>query len=131
MAQLVCPVRGCGRRLERSGPAFRCPRGHSFDVARSGYVNLLQPQDRRSREPGDSRAAVEARRRLTDAGHDAWMVGPILEELDGTAREAGPPAVLDLGCGEGFLLGSLAKARTLDAAGADISIPAIELAAKR
>ncbi|MDQ6894719.1 MAG: methyltransferase domain-containing protein [Acidobacteriota bacterium] len=123
-------MRGCDSALERAGRALVCPRGHSFDLARSGYVNLLQPQDRRSKEPGDSRAAAQARRRLTDAGHDAWMVKPILEALDGTAPGRKRLAVLDLGCGEGFLLGSLARARPMDAFGADISVPAIELAAK-
>jgi len=102
-------------------------------VARSGYVNLLQPQDRRSKEPGDSRTAAQARRRLADAGHDAWLVEPIREALDGAVSVSGTirPAVLDLGCGEGFLLGSLAGARSMDAYGADISVPAIELAAKK
>jgi 23S rRNA (guanine745-N1)-methyltransferase len=106
MPALLCSVRGCGGPLSREERALVCSRGHSFDVARSGYVNLLQPQDRRSKNPGDSAAAVEARRRLTDAGHDAWLVEP-------------------------FLLGSLAAQRRIDAAGLDISVPAIELAAKR
>ena len=39
-----------------------CPRGHAFDVARSGYVNLLQPQDRRS--PGQSHAIFQCCDRL-------------------------------------------------------------------
>jgi 23S rRNA (guanine745-N1)-methyltransferase len=117
--------------LERSGRALLCPRGHSFDFARSGYVNLLQPQDRRSKEPGDSRVAAQARRRLTDAGHDAWMVEPIVEALDAAAPGTNDLSVLDLGCGEGFLLGALAGARPVDGFGVDISVPAIELAAKK
>ncbi len=39
--------------------------------------------------------------------------------------------MLDVGCGDGFLLASLAAARPIDAHGTDISVPAIELAAKR
>ena len=124
-------MRGCSSALARTGRTLICSRGHSFDVARSGYVNLLQPQDRRSKEPGDSRAAVEARRRLTDAGHDAWMVEPILEAIGGAAAQTSSPDVLDLGCGEGYLLGSVSRARKMNAFGADISVPAIELAAKR
>lgn len=42
---LLCPVRGCGAPLARSGRALACLRGHGFDLARSGYTNLLQPQD--------------------------------------------------------------------------------------
>jgi 23S rRNA (guanine745-N1)-methyltransferase len=125
-------VRGCEGPLARAGKTLVCPRGHSFDVARSGYVNLLQPQDRRSKSPGDSREAVQARRRLVDGGHERWMVGPIVEVLDSVSKrtKADPPAALDLGCGEGYLLGSIAGERKIDGFGVDISVPAIELAAK-
>lgn len=36
---LRCP--NCHAELKREGKAFRCRNGHSFDVARQGYVNLL------------------------------------------------------------------------------------------
>ncbi|MBV8200954.1 MAG: methyltransferase domain-containing protein, partial [Acidobacteria bacterium] len=44
-----------------------------------------------------------------------------------------PPgaAVLDIGCGEGFYLGSLARQRQIEAHGLDISAPAVDLAARR
>jgi 23S rRNA (guanine745-N1)-methyltransferase len=99
-------------------------------VARSGYCNLLQPQDRRSAHPGDSRAAAEARRRLFAAGHGGPLLDCLLdmvEDLDLPPR----PAVLDVGCGEGSLLGALAAARPLAAYGIDLSTPAIDLAARR
>ena len=38
--------------------------------------------------------------------------------------------MLDLGCGEGYLLGSLASERKIDGFGVDISVPANERAAK-
>ena len=41
------------------------------------------------------------------------------------------PAVLDVGCGEGSLLGALAHARPLEAHGLDLSAAAIEMAARR
>src|ERR1700730_14522253 len=129
MPTLLCPVGRCGRALTRGDRIVACPAGHSFDVARSGYVNLLQPQDRRSRHPGDSADTAGARRRVSDAGHEQWIVAEILAELDALGLSA--PAVLDVGCGDGFLLGSLAAARPIDAHGTDISVPAIELAAKR
>jgi 23S rRNA (guanine745-N1)-methyltransferase len=103
-----------------------CPRGHSFDVARSGYINLLQPQERRSKEPGDSTEAVAARRRLHDLGVTEPMVGGIADVLGVRASDI----VLDAGCGDGFYLGTLA-ARGFDAHGVDISIPAVEAAARR
>jgi len=65
---MLCTVRTCHEPLAREERRMVCPRGHSFDVARSGYVNLLQPQERRSKQPGDSDEAVAARRRLHDRG---------------------------------------------------------------
>jgi 23S rRNA (guanine745-N1)-methyltransferase len=134
MPALLCPVRRCRAPLarEREAGPLACLRGHSFDVARSGYVNLLQPQDRRSKHPGDSRDAALARRRAADAGQEAGMLEEVLRELDALARSSDRPlAVLDVGCGEGSLLRALAAARKIEAHGIDISAPAIELAAKR
>jgi SAM-dependent methyltransferase len=55
-ASLACPVRGCGSALALEHRALRCEGGHAFDLTKRGAVNLLQPQDRRAREPGDARA---------------------------------------------------------------------------
>lgn len=104
-----------------------CARGHSFDIARSGYVNLLQPQDRRSRQPGDAKAAVAARRRLHDRGVTASLLQAIADVLHPLPADI----VLDAGCGEGFYLGALAREIGFDAHGVDISIPAIDAAARR
>jgi 23S rRNA (guanine745-N1)-methyltransferase len=104
-----------------------CSEGHSFDIARSGYINLLQPQDRRSRQPGDTAAAVAARRRL----HDLGVTVPLLRALSQVLRPSSQDTVLDAGCGEGFYLGSLAAPSTFDAVGMDISLPAIDTAARR
>ncbi|MBZ5634789.1 MAG: methyltransferase domain-containing protein [Acidobacteriia bacterium] len=96
-------------------------------MARSGYINLLQPQDKRSKHPGDTVAAVAARRRL----HDRGVTGPLLHGI-GEIIAAGPnDIVLDAGCGDGFYLGSLARQIGFDAHGVDISIPAVDAAAKR
>jgi 23S rRNA (guanine745-N1)-methyltransferase len=124
---LICPVRDCGLALERRERALACPRGHAFDLARSGYANLLQPQDRRSKSPGDPPQAVEARRRLLDAGYGEPLLRALLEEIDLPAGAA----VLDVGCGEGYYLGSLARARPVEAHGIDLSAVAVDLAARR
>jgi 23S rRNA (guanine745-N1)-methyltransferase len=100
-------------------------------VAASGYVNLLGPQDRRSNHAGDSRETALARRRLFEAGHEEWIRDEILTELGALQDPARTAAVLDVGCGEGSLLGSIGRARRIDAHGIDISVPSIELAAKR
>ena len=104
-----------------------CTRGHSFDIARSGYINLLQPQERRSKHPGDTVAAVAARRRL----HDRGVTEPLLRAVAGIIDARPGDIVLDAGCGDGFYLGSLAREIGFDAHGVDISIPAIDAAARR
>ena len=123
----LCSVRDCHLPLEREERRVFCPRGHSFDVARSGYINLLQPQDRRSKHPGDTPEAVAARRRL----HDRGVTGPLLNGIADMLNASNRDSVLDAGCGDGFYLGTLASQTGFAAHGVDISIPAVDAAARR
>lgn len=124
---LLCTVRDCRLALGREQKRLVCANGHSFDVARSGYINLLQPQDRRSKQPGDSADAVAARRRL----HDRGITEPMLRAVAETANVTKEDIVLDAGCGDGYYLGSLARETGCEAHGVDISIPAVDAAARR
>lgn len=119
---LICPVRGCAKPLVRETGRAVCSEGHSFDFAKSGYLNLLQPQERRSKLPGDTALAVAARRRL----HDRGVTTPLRDAIQEFSTPTGH--LLDAGCGEGFYSGSLAG---VEVHGIDISMPAIEAAAKR
>ncbi|MDQ2900073.1 MAG: methyltransferase domain-containing protein [Acidobacteriota bacterium] len=123
----LCPVRNCHIALARDQRRVLCPRGHSFDIARSGYVNLLQPQERRSKRPGDTPEAVAARRRL----HDRGVTEPLLRAIAEIADLKSGDIVLDAGCGDGFYLGTLAREIGFEAHGVDISIPAVDAAARR
>jgi 23S rRNA (guanine745-N1)-methyltransferase len=124
---LLCPVRNCHLPLVREERRLLCARGHSFDVARSGYINLLQPQERRSKQPGDTPAALRARRRLHDLGATTPLLHAIAELLNPSPGDI----ILDAGCGEGFYLGTLAHETGFSAHGVDISVPAIDAAARR
>lgn len=132
-----CTVRGCGSRLVRQDRCWVCERGHVFDIAKRGYVNLLQPQDRRSLEAGDSAEVVAARRRLAAAGHDRELLEVLGNELVGLARPAGELRLLDVGCGEGSMLVGIsarltaALGRAPEAWGVDLSAPAIDAAARQ
>lgn len=123
-------MRGCGLSLTRRDRTLVCPAGHSFDIARSGYINLLQPQDRRSLSAGDSKAAVEARAALEQTGVGRAVVDAVVHT---TAALPLPPGanVVDLGSGTGEMLGGLAQARPISGIGIDLSVPAIELSARR
>src|SRR5947209_97938 len=116
---LLCTVRKCGLKLVREGGRVVCARGHSFDMARSGLLHLLQPQERRPEGPGDSAAAVAARRRL----HDRGITEPLLAAITGVAALGPRDELLDAGCGEGFYASRLAGASGCRAHGIDLSIP--------
>ena len=124
---LLCPVRNCHLPLAREERRLLCARGHSFDVARSGYINLLQPQERRSKQPGDTPAALRARRQL----HDLGATRPLLHAIAELLAASPGDIVLDAGCGEGFYLATLARQTGFSAHGVDISVPAIDAAARR
>ncbi len=130
---LACPLDG--DPLTPFGACWRCPAGHSFDVARQGYIHLLPVQNKRSLDPGDSKAMVAARRRFLNAGY----YRPIAEAvntavLQGQGDATGTLACLDAGCGEGYYLRQLAAANTgfqLSLMGLDISKWATLAAAKQ
>jgi 23S rRNA (guanine745-N1)-methyltransferase len=104
---LRCPV--CGDALGEAGGALRCAAGHSFDIARHGYVNLV---------PGraDTPEMVEAREAFLRAGHFRPLTCALAEE----AQEAVPGAtgggsaaggaVVDLGAGTGHHLAAVLDA---------------------
>jgi SAM-dependent methyltransferase len=121
---LRCPH--CGAALGRADRVVSCGEGHSFDVARQGYLSLLAGD---AAHPGDSADMVAARERFLAAGH----FDRLAEALAAAVEGAGPlPArVVDLGAGTGWYL-----ARVLDhlpaAAGLalDVSKPALRRAAR-
>ena len=122
----LCPV--CGSALVREPERWHCENGHSFDVARQGYVNLLTVDRKHSRHPGDTRAQVAARRAFLDAGYYAPIARAVCELL----RPCAPRAVLDAGCGEGYYLQQLGQVLPeAELWGVDISKDAVRYAAVR
>jgi len=93
-------------------------------------VNLSQPQDKKSKNPGDSAQAVLSRRRLNDTGLGEGLAKVIVETGRRVVSNA-VPAILDIGCGEGFYLAGLSMAIGGEGVGVDLSTAAVELAAKR
>lgn len=130
---LACPLDGLPLALHER--QWRCANGHSFDIARQGYINLLPVQNKKSREPGDSSAMIEARRRFLDAG----FYLPIAEQLKALALRYVPRpdiCILDAGCGEGYYLDQVSRAlaesgHDANLVGLDIAKPAIIAAARR
>jgi 23S rRNA (guanine745-N1)-methyltransferase len=125
--RLLCTVRNCRMPLVREERRVVCANGHSFDVARSGYVNLLQPQDKRSKNPGDTGEAVAARRRFLERGFAEPLVQAIVAAMPLTPTDT----LLDAGCGEGHHTDAFRRTYGAETCGLDLSIPAIELAARK
>ncbi len=122
----ICPL--CGEPLYKNGGAMVCPRNHSFDIARQGYVNLLPVTQKHSLQPGDTREQVLSRREFLDGGFYA----PISDTLNETAKKYGVSGeLLDVGCGEGYYAARLAQALNCPLTGLDISKEAVRCAAGR
>ncbi|RKT17914.1 23S rRNA m(1)G-748 methyltransferase [Streptomyces sp. 1114.5] len=132
---LACPL--CMQDLTRHDRSLRCPAGHSFDVAKQGYVSLLAGDAHTG--TGDTAEMVAARADFLAAGHYR-PIADALAEAAASALAGGYEAefgagndglVADLGAGTGHYL-----AHVLDAlpgsvgAALDISKYALRRAAK-
>ena len=129
---LACPLDGCP--LAPSEKTWRCENGHSFDVARQGYVHLLPVQKKRSLDPGDSKEMVAARQRLLNAGFYTKIAEAVSNQVLQWLPSEGTGSILDAGSGEGYYLrhlASLAGARDISMIGVDISKWAVLAAAKQ
>ena len=129
-----CPL--CASPLTREDGAYRCPQGHSFDLAAAGYTHLLPANRKHSKQPGDDREMVAARAAFLEKGYYA----PLLQALCTGALERlaalSAPVILDSGCGEGYYTSGLFHALTQAGltpamAGVDLSKFALRRAAKR
>ena len=132
MSLFCCPL--CAAPLEKTDRTYRCPRGHSFDRAREGYVHLLPANRMHSKAPGDDKAMAAARNRFLSGG---WYA-PLRDALCRLAVDHAParPAVLDSGCGEGYYTAGVYRAlmetgRPVRMAGVDLSKPSLRWAARR
>ena len=105
---LACPLDKSP--LENQGASWRCAAGHSFDIASQGYIHLLPVQNKRSRDPGDSKEMIAARRRFREAGVYQPIAQAVAEATLTGLSPASTPGCLDAGCGEGYYLRQLATA---------------------
>lgn len=133
---LACPIDG--ERLEKSDKQLACRNGHTFDIARQGYVNLLPVQHKRSKQPGDSKTMVIARANFLDTGIYEPIAKKLSEIVSAQIADKKDMCFLDAGCGEGYyfdyLFNTLARTEdltTLSFIGLDISKDAIIQATKR
>jgi SAM-dependent methyltransferase len=120
VALLACPH--CGEPLTAGAGSLTCAAGHTFDIARQGYVSLLGGPRRGIR--GDTAGMVDARDRFLSAGHFAVLTDALVEMADSASE--GP--VLDIGAGTGHHLAAVLQAQP---ARAGIALDASKYAARR
>lgn len=130
-----CPV--CERELgiSRSNSLY-CSKGHNYDLAKQGYINLLLKQEK----GGYDKQLFAARKVISDSG----FFDPMRKALSKLIREIGKGEgwsevrILDAGCGEGSHLAwiwrDLKAKKTgfadLTGVGIDLSKEGIRVAAK-
>ena len=128
----TCPV--CGQRLEKEGAQMKCPSGHSYDISRRGYVNLLMSQASSKKRHGDDGEMVSARTRFLSFGHYDRLRDESSLIAAGLIPQGG--TIVDVGCGECYYTEHLAKTLSeknipCDIYGIDISKKALDAAGKR
>ncbi len=132
MSLFCCPI--CGAPLRRTERTYRCPAGHSYDIAREGYTHLLPANRKHSKMPGDDKGMAHARRAFLDKGYYRPLRDALCELS--AAMTGDRPRVLDSGCGEGYYTAGIHDAlvgagKAPEMAGIDISKSILRLAAKR
>jgi 23S rRNA (guanine745-N1)-methyltransferase len=128
---LRCPVcrQPLGEVRVGSVRALRCPLGHSFDVAKQGYVNLLAG---RAPHVGDTPQMIAAREEFLGGGHydliSRAVAAAAVRYLPATASQ---PLIVDAGGGTGRHLAAVLDA-VPDAIGlvVDVSKAALRRAAR-
>lgn len=150
---LACPE--CGGPLAAEAHTLRCPHGHTFDIARQGYVSLLTGAS--TKMTGDTPDMLDARGRFQAAGHFEPIATALARAARRGHRPGGPGAtatafsagrlaglllaadeprshgtgVLEIGAGTGYylaaVLDALPGARGI---ALDVSKPAVKRSAR-
>ena len=95
MSCFICPV--CRAGLSRNEKTYTCDNGHSFDISKSGYVNLLMLSGK-GRQHGDDREMIRARSDFLKRGFYDRLSLEICKCAEKHSKE--DVFVIDAGCGE-------------------------------
>lgn len=136
---LSCPI--CKEILNKdvvNEKTYKCKNNHSYDIAKEGYVNLLISNQKRSKNPGDSKEMVLARIDFLNRDYYMPICDKINELIYDDVKEKNNDKryeLLDLGCGEGYYLFNLKKFldeknMNVNYYGMDVSKDAVRYAAK-
>lgn len=118
---------------------WACTNGHSYDVAKEGYVNLLLVQHKNSKQPGDNKQMVNGRRAFLEQGFYqplADAISQIFNQHLATLENQSEVNFFDAGCGEGYYMDQVSHSCEqadiqIEFSGLDISKFAVQKAAKK
>lgn len=130
MLNFSCPV--CGKFLYSDEKTYKCENGHSFDIAKHGYVNLLQSQQSKLKRHGDDKLMIKARSEFLNGGY----YEPLLDALCKAVNEYLPSdsIIIDAGCGDCYYSAAVYNRlsdKAFEISGIDISKNALIYGAKR
>lgn len=137
MSLWKCP--GCSNVLLLKNKVWSCINGHSFDVAKEGYVNLLLAQHKNSKQPGDNKEMVNGRRAFLEQGFYqplADAIATIFKQYLLGLKDQSEVNFFDAGCGEGYYMDQVSQSceqtnSRVCFSGLDISKFAVQKAAKQ
>ena len=119
---LICP--NCHQPLIREDKRYVCLNGHSFDIAKQGYCNLLIHN---KKDPGDNKTMVDARQLFFSQDYYRVLKEKIIEVI----KELNLTNLIDAGCGQGYYTNAIDEALHLQIYGFDMSKLALAKASKK
>ncbi len=130
---LICPL--CASPLTKDERSLRCggEKVHCYDMAASGYVNLLPPGKMNNAKTGDGKEMLRARVNFLSGGYYD-IISNTVAELIADKIQKDSITVLDAGCGEGYHLcniaSGLSEGKKVRAIGIDASKHGADMGAK-
>ena len=103
LSHFICPV--CGKDMIIQGKSLLCKNRHTYDLAKSGYTNLLLSQQVKAKHHGDDKRMVRSRQAFLDRGYYKPLLDCICEMVKNYAKAGSSILnagcrILDAGCGE-------------------------------
>jgi 23S rRNA (guanine745-N1)-methyltransferase len=108
---MICPV--CNAKLIEEENHLHCQNNHSFDKAKSGYINLLL----NNHNSGDNKLMIDARNVILNKGY----FSPLLEQIITLLQKYQINSVVDVGSGEGYYSRNIYERLKVLTYGIDIS----------
>lgn len=126
-SELICPV--CKSDMHINTNCLKCVNGHSFDIAKEGYVNLLSSSHKSGDLIGDNKSMALSRQSFLNKGYFSALSSFISNYVRENYTDKS--VLLDICCGEGYYSSEILKNNNLTLYGFDLSKSMVRLAAKR